>query len=51
MAKKAFTIYVEEDVYERLQELAKSRRWSLNNLVNWMIEQVLKRFPSTSQEK
>ena len=48
MAKKGFTIYVEEDVYNRLQELSKARRWSLNVLVNWMIEQVLARLASPS---
>ena len=47
MAKKPITVYVEEDVYNKLQELAKARRWSMTTLVDWMIEQVLIRLASS----
>lgn len=41
VAKKQITVYVEEDVYNKLQEMAKARRWSLNILLNWVIERLL----------
>ena len=43
MGKKQTTVYLEEDMIERLKEIAKARRWSLNTLIVYLLEKTLEK--------
>lgn len=38
---KRFTISIPDEMHARLVEIAERRRWSLNVLINWLLEQFL----------
>lgn len=38
---KRFTVSVPDELYERIVKAAQARRWSINTLINWLIEQFL----------
>jgi predicted transcriptional regulator len=38
---KIITIRVSDEMHARLMEIAERRRWSLNVLLNWVLEQFL----------
>jgi predicted DNA-binding ribbon-helix-helix protein len=39
--KRAMSVRLEPDVYERVQKIAKARRWSFNTALNWVLERSL----------
>ena len=40
--KKLIGVRVTDDMYERVEALARARRWSLASTVEWLLEQMLK---------
>lgn len=38
---KSFTVRIPDEMHARLVEIAERRRWSLNVLITWLLEQFL----------